>query len=711
MKNISGLVTSVIITIILTIGMLATVSASDNVTYYYDEFGNKLTGWQNIDGFKCYLNEYGVKSSLSGIDVSSHQGNINWGEVRSSGVDFAIIRIGYGDDILNQDDRYAVYNMSECERLGIPYGVYLYSYALNFDNVNSEVQHTLRMINGRNPVMGVYYDMEDADGYKAKYGMPTNDMLSQFCVSYMTQISNMGYQTGLYASKYWLTNILTSPQLNGFDKWVAQWNDTCTYSEDFVMWQYASDGSIPGIIGNVDLNVRLTSETGMVINKSSLDLISIGSSDLLFATSNLADSTLGGVIWTSDNESVATVDATGKVTANGYGTAIITASLEGYLPVTCEVTVSKDYSGIYYIRSKNSNQVMDVYGGGDAIGTNIIQWPYHGGINQQWLLESLGNGYYKITSELNPVYSLDVYGGGTIAGTRVIQWTYLGGTNQQWKIIENTDGYISFMSRLSKENGSDYLLDVYGGGRDAGVSVIQWSNTNGDNQKWQLEPVQDYVASYDSNGGSPVTAAGVMTGRQLTEPQEPTKEGLLFAGWYTDDTYTTLWDFNSDRMPAEDMVLYARWINDYSGTYIIRSKSSNLVLEADGGKTEIGTGIIQSAHRESANQFWKVESLGKGYYKIVPAVDETYSLDIYGGTSDPGSRVIQWTYHDGTNQQWEIIENEDGTVSFMSKLAKESASGCFLDVYGGSGNEGTAIIQWPANGGDNQKWYMENVNY
>ena len=88
---------------------------------------------------------------VNGIDVSSHQGKINWAEVKNSGVDFAIIRCGYGQNNPSQDDMFFARNVSECERLGIPYGVYLYSYALTENDAYSEAQHALRLIKGHNP--------------------------------------------------------------------------------------------------------------------------------------------------------------------------------------------------------------------------------------------------------------------------------------------------------------------------------------------------------------------------------------------------------------------------------------------------------------------------------------------------------------------------------------------------------------------------------
>lgn len=90
------------------------------------------------------------------IDVSSHDGLIDWNRIEEH-IEGVIIRIGYGNDIEGQDDKQAIRNMNECERLGIPYGVYIYSYALTSDEVTSEINHTLRMLQGRSPVRGVWF--------------------------------------------------------------------------------------------------------------------------------------------------------------------------------------------------------------------------------------------------------------------------------------------------------------------------------------------------------------------------------------------------------------------------------------------------------------------------------------------------------------------------------------------------------------------------
>lgn len=102
-------------------------------------------------------------------------------------------------------------NMNECERLGIPYGVYIYSYALTSDEVTSEINHTLRMLQGRSPVRGVWFDMEDADGYKESNGLDVykdGELLTNFCIQFIEAMDKEGYTTGVYANYNYYKNVL-----------------------------------------------------------------------------------------------------------------------------------------------------------------------------------------------------------------------------------------------------------------------------------------------------------------------------------------------------------------------------------------------------------------------------------------------------------------------------------------------------------------------
>ena len=233
--------------------------SEDGYTYSKTFYSNQIYGTPVVDingvskNVNIIVNLF--ENYLTGIDVSSHQGRISWAEVKNAGIDFAIIRCGYGQDISSQDDYMFIRNVLECERLGIPYGVYLYSYALTESDAYSEANHALRLIKGHNPTLGVWIDIEDADGYKQKYGMPSNETLTNIASIFCDSLNENGYKTGIYASYSWLINQLSSPKLDKYDKWVAQWNDSCSYDKKYIMWQYTSKGKVDGIMTNVDMDI------------------------------------------------------------------------------------------------------------------------------------------------------------------------------------------------------------------------------------------------------------------------------------------------------------------------------------------------------------------------------------------------------------------------------------------------------------------------
>lgn len=184
------------------------------------------------------------------IDVSKHQGNINWDKVADDGVVAAIIRCGYGDDIASQDDSQWSRNVAEAKRVGIKIGAYLYSYATSVAHAQSEANHAIRLLKGIQLDYPVYYDLEDNNTVGKCNKSVIGDMAEVFC----NALSNAGYKVGIYANKYWFTSILTDPRFKKWDKWVAQYYSECTYSGEYQAWQYSSAGKVNGIVGNVDMS-------------------------------------------------------------------------------------------------------------------------------------------------------------------------------------------------------------------------------------------------------------------------------------------------------------------------------------------------------------------------------------------------------------------------------------------------------------------------
>ena len=192
-------------------------------------------------------------ATAQGIDVSEFQGRIDWNAVKASGIDFAILRVGFGAPSWGgRVDHQFSRNISECERLGIPYGVYLYSYAWDDQQAADEASMVIDCLSGHNPRLPVYYDLEDnsiiADGRKS--GIASR--AKTFC----NKISAAGYKPGIYANLNWFKTVLTDSvfKSSSWDHWIAQYNSQCDYTGSYSFWQYTSSGKVSGIIGNVDMN-------------------------------------------------------------------------------------------------------------------------------------------------------------------------------------------------------------------------------------------------------------------------------------------------------------------------------------------------------------------------------------------------------------------------------------------------------------------------
>lgn len=182
-----------------------------------------------------------IKAKL--IDVSAHQGTIDWEKVKPH-IDGAILRVGFGMDQEDQDDGQFKRNADECTRLGIPFGVYLYSYADSMERIKSEADHVLRLVKGYKLSYPVYLDLEENG---------TQSGAIERAKVFGNLIEGAGYWCGIYANTSWWNNHLKG--LDCYTKWVAQYYTECQYKGSHLdIWQYSSKGKVPGISGNVDMN-------------------------------------------------------------------------------------------------------------------------------------------------------------------------------------------------------------------------------------------------------------------------------------------------------------------------------------------------------------------------------------------------------------------------------------------------------------------------
>ena len=232
-----------------------TTDTEGHIRYYFPD-GSFANDWITIAGTKYFFNSLGNmigKNVKKVIDVSAHQDKIDWDTVKREGnIDGVILRIAAGCE---EEDVQLAYNVQELKRLGIPYGIYIYSYAENYYEGQLYADFTIKTIEkyNLNPTYGIFFDLEsnnitsylDTAAYE------------QIVRGYMERMTNSGYGniTKIYTYKSYAEETLNSPYLKSLITWIAQYNHYCTYSGNYSAWQYSSSEKIPGITTNVDVSV------------------------------------------------------------------------------------------------------------------------------------------------------------------------------------------------------------------------------------------------------------------------------------------------------------------------------------------------------------------------------------------------------------------------------------------------------------------------
>ena len=229
----------------------------DGVRYYFDPDSHEpVKGQQVIQGIMyTFGGNGGLQSQSRGIDVSKFQGSINWSQVKASGVDFAIIRVGYrgyGSGALVEDSQFRA-NIQGASSAGIPVGLYFYSQAVNEEEAVEEASMVLSLCGGYRLNYPIYYDTEYVAGGRAN-GI-SRETRTACAVAFCETIRNAGYSAGVYSYASWFYNSLSYANISKYSIWIAQYRDTLDFKYSYKIWQYSSKGRVPGISANVDMNI------------------------------------------------------------------------------------------------------------------------------------------------------------------------------------------------------------------------------------------------------------------------------------------------------------------------------------------------------------------------------------------------------------------------------------------------------------------------
>ena len=183
-------------------------------------------------------------ANTKGVDISYANGNISLDKVKAAGYNPVMIRCGFGSNITSQDDSQFASNVAKAEKLGMPWGVYLYSYATNLTEAKSEVAHITRLLKGKKPTLPIALDVEDS-AYYSKYGCYNKTALTSIVGTILQGIKDAGYYPALYTGKYWLDTYIDKSVYSKYDIWIAAWLKQCNYSgSNLGIWQYGGETNL-----------------------------------------------------------------------------------------------------------------------------------------------------------------------------------------------------------------------------------------------------------------------------------------------------------------------------------------------------------------------------------------------------------------------------------------------------------------------------------
>lgn len=700
-----------------------------------NEYGAHWGTYNNTKAFFDYQNNLFVQQAKGVIDVSGWQGDIDWAKAKADGVEGAIIRLGYGEG--NNADKKAQRNISECKRLGIPFGIYWYSYADTPALAKEEGTDVVAKLKqfGVNPsdlAYPVYYDLEKWtwEGHQP----PTDpNVYNNIVNNWYSALQSAGYKNlGVYSYTSYLQGPLKHADIYAKTTWVAQYGARMgfdSFPTNSRGWQYTSTGKVDGISGNVDMNAFGNKE-----------FVNGGSSNDLQAAIDVRKMTAvtipNGNYYINVRSKVASsVDIPGGSAAD----STVIQLYSGNGSKAQQFTFTRQSDGSYEIVNVNSGKALDVRNGVAENNAIVQQYSRNNSQAQRWFIRDSGAGYYLQSALGNWV--LDLSGGNTANGA-AIRLYVPNGTASQLFVVSSSDVNIATgVSMIITSIANKKLVtDVTGASMANGTRVQLYSSNNTNAQKYRFESI----------GNGTYKIVNINSGKMLDVAGGSTANGAALQQYASNNTVAQQWtvrNYGSGKValvsvnankavdiPSGNAVQQAQlqlyspngtvaqqWLvakapltlrerlNETAakhrqdlpdGTYTFGSKLNTSMKMDVSGASRSNYGNVQIWAGNGTNaQKWKVTHDSNGYVTLT-SVNSGKVLDVNGGSSSNGTNVQQYDSNGTYAQKWIAIKNSDGSYTFQSALAENAV----LDVNGGSSANGANVQLYTSNGTNAQKW-------
>lgn len=692
-----------------------------------NDYGAHWGTYNNTKAFFDYRNNLFVQQAKGVIDVSSWQGDIDWAKAKADGVEGAIIRLGFGWG--NDADAKAQRNINECKRLGIPFGIYWYSYAEDASGSRQEgndVVSKLRQfgVSPNDLKYPVYYDLESWTW--TGHTPPTNPNVYNGIVNaWYGALQSGGYQNlGVYSYTSYLHGPLNNANIYAKTRWVAQYGpqmEFTAFGTNDRGWQYTSSGQINGISGSVDMNAfgnKTYAQNSASIDVRKMSAVSIPNGDYYInVRSKVASS----------------VDIPG---ASGTDSTAIQL-YSGNDSKAQQFTFTKQSDGSYVIINVNSGKALDVRNG--AAGNNAVvqQYSANGTNAQRWFIRDSGAGYYLQSALGNWV--LDLSGGNTANGAAIRLYTPNGTASQLFVVscsgvtvpvdtaviiksagnanlvfdvpsasmangtriqLYAANGTNAQRFRFRKIGNGTYgianvnsgkVLDVYGGSTSNGAVLQQYGSNNTVAQQWT---VRDY-------GSGKISLISVNANKAIDVPGANYASSVALQLYAPNGTAAQQWVIAKPKTMRERLNEQAamRRQDLPDGTYTFASKlKTSMKMDVYGASRSDCANVQLWAGNGTNAQKWRVMHDANGYV-ILTSVNSGKVLDVYGGSDANGANVQQYTSNGTYAQKWIAVKNADGSYTFQSALGNK-----VLDVSGGSSANGANVRLYQTNGSNAQRW-------
>ncbi len=682
---------------------------------------NRSPYWGGSSASKTFYNGYDevfASPALKVIDVSEWQGTIDWNRVKNSGVDAVILRFAHST---SHFDKQFERNLSEVRRLGIPFGLYIFSTAQNSNDATSEAYFTQQIVSKYGLYdlsLPIFYDLESFYDSNGNTISPNSALAYEGIVNaYFNTLSGFGVNNvSIYSGRWYTDTYLKAASVRPRVSWIAEYgpkfNTTFSCAGQFG-WQYTSQVRIDGITANtVDMSAFSSADFINVLNLPDFSLSdgtyyidSIGKDSSSVTVCEDGSLSLYGAQGTADQRFILESAGSGAYRIKNESTEQYLTVADGNAQsgsLVVQAAYAQDDSQLWHVRASDNgfyiqsalgNWVLDLSGGSTTDGTPIRIWAPNKSIAQRFTFASASavttDTAFAIKSVLDPQLVMDIYGGSSDNRARLQIYNANNSQAQMFTFKQVGNGLYEIVNV-----NSDKPFEAQGGSVSNGGAVSQYSSNGTCAQHWSIVDCGNGEYSFiNSKSGKAIDVPGG-NGVSGSALQIYTYNGSDAQKW-------TLAPARTIRQELNDLAASGKGLVNEGVEYAIGSVSERQVFDIAGGSINSGSNLQLYASNATKAQRWTF-SYDKNGYVTITNVKSGKVLDVFAGSKKAGANVQQYASNGSWAQKWILVDCGDGSFKICSAIR----TGFVLDLAGGSTANGANVQVYDDNGTAAQRFRL-----